>query len=524
MLGPNALTQQLLDSYLRYLFSAHPIGVHNPLLENDLRTELKATYQLVQGPILELDPSSKRGTTVANLITQGLLCPALGELVVADAKLSERALYSHQVGAIKASAAGKSVVIASGTGTGKTEAWLYPVISEMLATPRAGLRAVVLYPMNALADDQRRVRMRSLLTGTSVTYGEYTGNTPEDESDPYGRLDQAAPANELQTRKKLRANPPNILITNPTMLEYLLLRPEDNALLRDAHLQFLILDEAHTYRGAYGIELGHLMRRLRARLRVSSLRAFILSATIDRDHATLARFARNLTGEDVAPESMFFGEYEPTHPVSIPANRSPEAYAGLTAECVASILRNPTAVSELPTIDAFGQDQALRALDAPNGGRALWELLHNDGYVAALREKLQSGPQSIGDLAEVIGPHEVDADGIIARLVDAAASAREHAGGPALLPARYHVFLRGLDGIRVCFNPEHAGFGSGAYQVGKYFLTSRGTCDECGYPLWELLVCGDCAAWYVRDCASMLGSSDEEARGAEGTLHIVDWN
>ena len=70
--------------------------------------------------------------------------------------------------------------------------------------------------------------------------------------------DYNAPANELQTRRQMRENPPNILITNPSMLEYLMLRPEDNPLFTSASLEYLILDEAHTYRGAYGIELGHL--------------------------------------------------------------------------------------------------------------------------------------------------------------------------------------------------------------------------------------------------------------------------
>jgi hypothetical protein len=522
MLGPNALTQQLLQSYLRYLFSAHPIGVHNPELEQSLRERLHEERTLVNGPILELDLASKGSATIDELIRQGTLCEKLRTLGTDGQVLGDRRLYTHQVGAIRKCAEGRSVVVASGTGSGKTEAWLYPVVSEMLANPTPGLRAIVLYPMNALADDQRRIRMRGLLTGTPVTYGEFTGNTPHDHSDPNGQIDQGAPLNEIQTRKALRETPPNILITNPSMLEYLLLRPEDNALFKNANLQFLILDEAHTYRGAYGIELGHLLRRLKARLGVASVRSFLLSATIDRDLDSIESFAGNLTGEAFGPDSIFFGEPEPPGRPSTTEHRPIESYSIFTPDVIGAILAGEIAIEDVPGIHAFGEDTVLRASAAENGGAALWELLQSDGHVIALRELLQSGPRPIADLAQrVFGPHQADIDSVVARLVDAAASAREVAGGLALLPARYHVFLRGLDGLRVCFNPEHGTIGVGSQAIGSYSLETRDVC-ECGYPLWELLICGDCAAWYLRDREGSARSADAEITGIEGAVHLIN--
>ena len=167
MLGPNALTHKLLQTYLRYLFSAHPIGVHNADLEAAVREHLQEKHQLVNGPILELDPASKLGDSVADLIEQGILGETFGRLPGGDTTLSARVLYTHQVAALKALNAGKSIVVASGTGSGKTEAWLYAVVNELLRSPCYGMRAIVLYPMNALADDQRRIRMRGLLSDTS---------------------------------------------------------------------------------------------------------------------------------------------------------------------------------------------------------------------------------------------------------------------------------------------------------------------------------------------------------------------
>lgn len=524
MLGPNALTNELLQTHLRYLFSAHPIGVHNADLENALRKQLSTERQLVNGPIVELDPSSKFGDRVRDLIKAGLLSDAFGRLPGGEYPLAERRLYTHQIAALKASNAGRSIVVASGTGSGKTEAWLYPVINGLLKFPGAGLRAIVLYPMNALADDQRRIRMRGLLSETSITYGEYTGNTPDDERDPDGEIDHNAPHNELQTRKKMRENPPNILITNPSMLEYLLLRPEDSRLFASAALEYLILDEAHTYRGAYGIELGHLIRRLKARLGVKagSLRAFVLSATIDRNVEAIARFASNLTGEVFETDNIFFGEHEPTKDVSAVAYRPAECYAVFTPEAIADVLKDPQRLGNIPGIDKFGTERVLSAMAAQSGAQALWDLLYDDAHVIGLRDRLASGPRDIQTLAaEVFGPHDIDLDLTITRLVDAAATAREGKGSAALLPARYHVFFRGLDGVRVCFNSKHGQLGTGPYEIGAYYLENRDICD-CGYPLWELLVCGDCAAWYLRDRKDGSFNFGVDDGSVEGTVHIID--
>ena len=366
MQGPNALTADLLSSYLRYLFSAHPVGIRNEALERDLRVSLGNGRALLKGPILELDPASRGDRSVAELISDGDLCDRFGDLPLdsSGTRLLDRCLYSHQVASIRASNLGKSVVVASGTGSGKSEAWFYPVVSELLKNPSSGLRAIVLYPMNALADDQRRARMRNLLRDTEITYGEYTGNTPQgDHEKDQERLDSDAPRNELQTRRQMREAPPNILITNPSMLEYLLLRPEDNMLFTGSRLQYLILDEAHTYRGAYGIELGHLVRRLKARLGIASgeLRSFVLSATIDRtDLEAICRFASNLTGEAVSTEHVFFGEPEVLNPVATPSYRPSHAYECFNREAVAAILKNPEAVISTVGSD-FGEDRLLSA-------------------------------------------------------------------------------------------------------------------------------------------------------------------
>ncbi len=517
MIGPQAFTSDLRESYLRYLFSANPVGVHNPELRDQLEEALRTPERIARGPILELDPASRLAESVEELIAEGTLSEAFADLPHDGVNIRERRLYSHQVSALRASKSGRSIVVASGTGSGKTECWFYPVISELAAEPSAGLRALVLYPMNALADDQRRVRFRNVLRDTSITYGEFTGNTDE-----RGSGDPNAPRNELQTREAMRRQPPNILITNPSMLEYLLLRPQDDALFRGADLRFLIIDEAHTYRGAYAIELAHLLRRLKARLNVAPgrLRAFVLSATLDRnDIEAVRQFGSRLTGESIGSDAIFFGQPEPT--LSAGAHFvPPSAYLCFTQAVLSAINEAPQSVLEVPGISAFGDEKVLRAAAASSGPRALWELLHDNGHVGAIRNALVDRPRDISTLAaEVFGPSVDNVDDTLGRLIDAAAAAREEATANALLPARYHSFIRGLDGVSLCFSGKHTPIGPGAFAVGKWFTEQRSAC-ECGEALWELSTCQDCAAWYLRRPGDEAFELSDE-RGPQGSRLLV---
>ena len=227
------------------------------------------------------------------------------------------------------------MVVATGTASGKTESFLYPILFELYRQhltgelEKPGVRAMILYPMNALANDQRG-RLgeicRDLREASSTfqpTFGQYIGQTPENARDKYrnaaARAEDRLPG-ELVFREEMRQSPPHILLTNYSMLEYLLIRPDDSPLFdagRGAHWQFIVLDEAHQYRGARGMEMGMLIRRLKQRLRDGGrqdpFRCIATSATItssqgDEDKRAVAEFARELFGEPFSTSAIVFGK------------------------------------------------------------------------------------------------------------------------------------------------------------------------------------------------------------------------
>lgn len=265
--------------------------------------------------------------------------------------LREGKLYAHQERAIRSTyTEQQNIVVATGTGSGKTESFLYPILFELyrqhltgkLREP--GVRAMILYPMNALANDQRQrlgelcEELRKKESSFAPTFGQYIGQTPEDERDKWRNADMREEERlpgELVFRNEMRTRPPHILLTNYSMLEYLLIRPADSPLFDHdcgRHWQFIVLDEAHQYRGSKGMEMGMLIRRLKQRLRDGGregpFRCIATSATIasgegEEDKQAVAEFAEELFGEHFQASGIIFGEHEPQQTSS---NEKPRRY------------------------------------------------------------------------------------------------------------------------------------------------------------------------------------------------------
>ena len=188
---------------------------------------------------------------------------------------------------------------------------------------------MIIYPMNALANDQRQrlgdisKALQDAGSEFDFTFGQYTGQTPENKSDRYrdgeAKWENRQPG-ELVFREQMRASPPHILLTNYSMLEYLLIRPEDSRLFDNGigkHWRFIVLDEAHLHRGAQGAEMGMLMRRLKQRVseggRKDGFNCIATSATISSsqsldDQQEVAEFANALFGEPFTSDDIIFGK------------------------------------------------------------------------------------------------------------------------------------------------------------------------------------------------------------------------
>lgn len=196
----------------------------------------------------------------------------------------------------------KSTIVATGTGSGKTEAFLYPIFDYVLRHRQPGVKALLIYPMNALASDQA-MRIARIIDGSDelrgrVTAGLYVG---DQEQSPHKTM---TPDGCITDRETMRLSPPDILLTNYKMLDYLLLRPRDQALWAEngpETLRYLVVDELHTFDGAQGTDLACLVRRLKSRLQMPKgfLCCVGTSATLGTDDQRdgLLKYANEVFGE-----------------------------------------------------------------------------------------------------------------------------------------------------------------------------------------------------------------------------------
>ena len=331
------LIRQRYEGYLKTSFF-----FKDPNLRASFQAALKGGDSLLKGPYAEPARDFPRGVS-AREFARTCFPEAVDDLFPA---LMDGPLYLHQERAIRAAhLESRNVVVATGTASGKTESFLYPILFELYRQHlagelvRPGVRAMILYPMNALANDQRErlggicQELREASSSFEPTFGQYIGQTPEDDRDRWRNASWWAEnrlPGEMVFRAEMRETPPHILLTNYSMLEYLLIRPDDSPLFdggRGEQWQFIVLDEAHQYRGAKGMEMGMLIRRLKQRLREGGRRAsfscIATSATLssgesEADRQVVANFAMELFAEPFSDPGIVFGESHATSDDSSP--------------------------------------------------------------------------------------------------------------------------------------------------------------------------------------------------------------
>jgi ATP-dependent helicase YprA (DUF1998 family) len=579
-----------------YIEATYHIG--HPSLVGQRRERLEEEGVLFRAPYIESTPRYTMGRRFAELEIPE---PAKALLqVMAQARDGRNPLlydppYTHQASALETTTRdGLSLVVTTGTGSGKTEAFLLPILArlaveaserpESFETP--ALRAILLYPMNALVNDQLG-RLRLLLGDPAVTstfiswagrparFARYTSRTLypgvrttkkdstrlrsierfyirllEQAAGPASpRQERAArlienlrsrgkwPAKpdlqawfgqsgqrwqnregefvraltrvedpELLTRHEVLANPPDILITNYSMLEYMLMRPLERPIFDatrawleenpDERL-LLVIDEAHLYRGAAGAEVGLLLRRLRSRLAISPdrLQVVCTSASFsDPDYAPV--FAAQLSGKN--PDQF----------------RTIQGDLALRPSGAPGTIDDAYPLAELPLDDFYEAEDDASQLDAVRSFLDYRRIHGEDNITGALYQALNEFPpmsqlvnltmmqaRPLRELgAEIFPGIRADlADRAVTTLIALGSVARRNDSEPGLLPCRVHAFFRGLPGLWVCADADCAARPP-QYEdspIGALYTQPQDTC-ECGARVFELFTCRNCGSAYLR--------------------------
>lgn len=520
--NPIAVARKIEKSYRDYI--ATTIHFDDADLQAQLERILAETGYLAKGPLLESAPPYKASVCINDLVKEKLLCRSMLTLGGGDPSAFDpnRKLYKHQEQAIRYAAAGRNYAVVTGTGSGKTECFLLPILNDILCEfeqqgPSAGVRAMILYPMNALANDQLK-RLRELLKGTDITFGRYTGDTEKTESDAKRKWQEENPTqelmpNEIISRERIRENPPNILLTNYSMLEYLLLRPEDAPLFGAAFgskWRHIAVDEAHIYSGTLGTEIAFLIRRLKARIAIETgrnpkLHCYATSATIgsDEDMPKVATFAQDLFGEpfNSDPDGLDVITSEKDLPEDA---LDPEAWGTLPPQTWRALRK---LISDHENIDSSAVLQVLRDAKVPDSivhrmdGKpallGLGSILLGEASTARLVKRLAK-PFDLTDEHNLVslGPNLAQGEpisagegsAILAAMVEVL-SAAERTNQVPILTSRYHSFLRAPEGIYI--------------NLANRRLTPNKATDTLydteGHvtPIYETSVCRHCGQAYI---------------------------
>ncbi|MGY5058664.1 DEAD/DEAH box helicase [Streptomyces sp. 900105755] len=415
-MNPLELADRLREDYRRFTWTTYPVA--DPGLRAQLERMVDEDALLWRGPYLSVQPRFKLDATLAELAGTIGLAPEITEAFPRVERL-----FTHQVVAVTRIRQGLNTLVATGTGSGKTESFLIPVVAHAFDNRhRPGVKAIALYPMNALVNDQED-RIKAACEALGLTYGVYTGATPAHE------------------RTRMQETPPDILLTNYSMLEYILTRRDDRALFKHGLLRHLILDEIHTYQGALGTEIAGLVRRLRGHIDAEGLVCVGLSATVsaggdhDVDLRRTAEFA----------SSLFAAPFDVDAIVEETAVPQPEPD-------LSAIGPAPDREQLRQALADGGDTDRLRAILGDPQGSPVLDLLRahlaQPSKVDELVATLAALPQRAGAELEAL---EEEVAGWLLLGADTHTPA-----GPPVLEAKVHLFLRSLPTpVRCTAEAEH---------------------------------------------------------------------
>jgi len=460
--------QSLIDDYRK--FTEGFVDIRDERISESVR-EQSARGAQWPDPWLSLNPSFAGGGTVDDLVGEGLLHPdtsAIFRFGKDGPATTPLAFHKHQRDAIEVARTGASYALTTGTGSGKSLAYIVPIVDHVLRHGSGmGVKAIVVYPMNALANSQREELKKFLTDGFGegnepVTFERYTGQ----ESD--------------EDRARILANPPDILLTNYVMLELVLTRPKERERLLGAakELQFLVLDELHTYRGRQGADVAMLVRRVRQATGagpglqcVGTSATMSTAETVADQRGEVAQVASRIFGANVAPEHVIT-----------------ETLVRATTD------RSPSASALTQAVDARGDAEAMDPI-LDRG----YDVLRDDPLASWIEDTfglttekgtdvlVRSAPRTVeqaGDVLSEITGRPADACRIAIRQTLLAGSRTRDGAGRPLFAFRLHQFISKGASVYVTAEPEAARVIEHEYQVmvplPERRLFPLAFCRECG--------------------------------------------
>ncbi|MEH0843120.1 DEAD/DEAH box helicase [Micromonospora sp. CPCC 205711] len=617
-----------------YIEATYHVG--HPTLIDQRRALLEQEGVLFRAPFIESTPRYKTDRRFIDLDLDPEVQTLFASLTSRHGDTSPLLYdppYTHQAQALEWTARdGRSLAVTTGTGSGKTESFLLPMLAKLAAEAAhrpdsfeaPAVRALVLYPMNALVNDQLG-RLRLLLgdprvatqftawAGRPARFARYTSRTlypgvrkVEKDQERLRAiekfyillLDQAAdptspshadavalidmlqtrgkwPAKpdlkawygasgtrwkdkkgefvravmrpedpELLTRHEVLSAPPDVLITNYSMLEYMLMRPLERpvfdatrAWLANNPIEkfLLIIDEAHLYRGAAGAEVALLLRRLRARLGISADRLQVICTSASFASPEYAReFAAQLTGKSENDFRTVAGQLALRDQA---ATGTAEDAAILAAVPMADYYKASSDEARTEAVRDLLDHRGVTAEEGAAVGSVLHDALSTWEPMSLLVNETMQQAQPVDELGSIIFP-SVDkelADRAVSALVALGSAARRSANDAGLLPCRVHAFFRGLPGLWACIDPDCSEVDRKAHPVsgpvGALYAQPQATCG-CGARVFELYTCRHCGSAYARTYTDDLiepsflwheqGGQFQAASGAISELQPLD--
>lgn len=584
MNDPFQVFEEIRLAYQRYLDS--PFRLRYDALREERRNLLFQDRQLFREPLIEpIPPYESSDLTVGQACNQLGIPDEAADFITRGLFRRDLPLHEHQYKALQHSHAGRSVVVTTGTGSGKTECYLLPVFAYLVENlmrgwgtpspppdrhlwwrhphqtriPQRGheeadrpsaVRALMLYPLNALIEDQlsriRRAcdneRVRQWFTGPFAGhhfwFGRYNAvapvSGPEESSNKRSELKrrllemdhnwaaaqetddilhyfQNPEGSEMWSRWDMQSHPPDILITNYSMLNIMLMRDLENDIFertriwleadRENHIFHLVVDELHTYRGTPGTEVGYLLRALLHRIGLDpdspQLRIIATSASIENDTQS-RNYLEQFFGRDGGSFEILSGRQRRFSAPKLGMSPYVAAFATLDND-LTSLPLEQAASNFASAVGAASNGEPSKVI-----ARA-YEKVHG---LEPVRIACKQEPLTLERLSSDIFGGTSDADkaatrGLIRGLIHARVPGAEPGSMTAPLPLRIHFFFHNTGRIWACTNPECSGrtgttpVGFDPPPVGRLFTNPIPRCDSCGSRVLELLYCQPCGEVFL---------------------------